>query len=112
MIAQDFLAPEIQWWHLSPLIALVSGALLLLVVGALTPTWPRGGYGAATVVTAATAGVLAVFQWHAVDDDGGAGCDTLTVTATGLPELVATKVDALAADGWEVTVLVPAPETA
>ena len=34
MLAQDvpFVGPEIQWWHLSPLITLVAGALLLLVV--------------------------------------------------------------------------------
>lgn len=71
MLGQDtFFAPEIQWWHLSPLIALVAGALFLLVVGALTPRWPRGLYGVVTALTAATAAVLAVFQWHAVDDDG------------------------------------------
>ncbi len=35
MFAQDdvFLAPDIEWLHLGPMIALVAGALLLLVVG-------------------------------------------------------------------------------
>ena len=72
MIAQElpFVGPEIQWWHLSPLITLVAGALGLLVVGAMTPKWPRGLYGAVTAVTAALAGVFAYLQWRAIDDDG------------------------------------------
>ena len=72
MIAQDdfFLAPDIQWMHLSPIIALVSGALLLLVVGALTPQWPRGLYAYVTALTAAVAGGLAVLNWNDISDDG------------------------------------------
>jgi NADH-quinone oxidoreductase subunit N len=70
MNPQDFLAPGIEWYHLSPLIALVAGALLLLVVGALTPTWPRGLYGLATAVTAAVAGGLAWTQWDDVTTTG------------------------------------------
>jgi NADH-quinone oxidoreductase subunit N len=73
LIAQDpgaYVSPEVEWFHLSPIIALVSGALFLLVVGALTPRWPRGLYAAVTAATAITAGVLAWFQWNAIDDDG------------------------------------------
>lgn len=72
MIAQDdfFLAPDIQWMHLGPIIALVGGALLLLVVGALTPRWPRGLYAYVTALTAAAAGALAVLNWTDVTDDG------------------------------------------
>ena len=71
MIAQDVvLTPEVEWWHISPLIALVTGALLLLLLGALTPRWPRGLYGAFAAVTAGTAKVLAYFQWRDVDDEG------------------------------------------
>ena len=45
MLAQDtFVGPEIQWWHLSPILALIGGALFLLIAGALTPRWPRGLY--------------------------------------------------------------------
>ncbi|HUF96644.1 MAG TPA: NADH-quinone oxidoreductase subunit N [Ilumatobacter sp.] len=76
MIAQQtptqelLVTPPIEWWHLSPVIALVSGALLLLLVGALTPQWPRSLYAAFTmVVTAVTAG-LALFQWHEISEDG------------------------------------------
>ena len=70
MLAQDFLSPEVEWFHLSPIIALIGGALLLLVVGALTPRWPRGLYAYVTALTAATAGGLAMFQWDDVTDDG------------------------------------------
>ena len=72
VLAQEFTAPPVEWWHISPIIALVSGALLLLVLGALTPTWPRGAYAWLTALTAFVAGGLAVFQWHAIDDDGPA----------------------------------------
>jgi NADH-quinone oxidoreductase subunit N len=70
MFAQDFVAPPVEWWHISPLIALVSGALLLLVVGALTPRWPRGGYAAVTALTTLTAGGLALLQWDEITEDG------------------------------------------
>ena len=72
MLAQDtfFTAPEIEWWHLSPILALVGGALFLLLVGALTPRWPKGLYGLVTVVTAIAAGVIALLQWSDVTDDG------------------------------------------
>lgn len=71
MLAQDtFLAPGVEWIRLSPIIALAGGALLLLVVGALTPPWPRSLYAAVAALTAATAGVLAMVAWDDVTDDG------------------------------------------
>ena len=72
MLAQDvpFVGPEIQWWHLSPLITLVAGALFLLLAGALSPKWPRGLYGVVAAATAALAGVFAYLQWRTIDDDG------------------------------------------
>ena len=70
MFAQQFTAPAVEWWHLSPIIALVSGALTLLVVGAMTPTWPRGGYAAMTVLTTLVAGVFAVLQWDDIGENG------------------------------------------
>ena len=74
--AQDstpFVGPEIEWFALSPGIALVVGALLLLVIGALTPAWPRRGDAAVTVVTAAGGAGLAMFNWDDITDRGGAG---------------------------------------
>ena len=71
MLAQaTFLGPSVEWWHLSPVIALLGGALFLLVAGALTPRWPRGLYALVTVVTTGLAGLFAVLQWRAIDDDG------------------------------------------
>lgn len=70
MLAQEFFAPEVEWVHLSPIITLVAGAMFLLVVGALTPTWPRNLYAAVTAVTASVAGLLAFFQWRTIDDEG------------------------------------------
>ncbi len=77
LVAQQFVAPEVEWWHISPLIALVSGALVLLVVGALTPTWPRGLYAGVTVLTALVAGGLAALQWDELLDPTGGGPTTL-----------------------------------
>ena len=70
MNGQDFLAPGVEWFHLSPLITLVAGALVLLVVGALTPAWPKGGYASVAALTAAVAGVLAWTQWDDVTTNG------------------------------------------
>lgn len=68
LFAQDFVSPSIEWWHISPIITLVSGALLLLVAGALTPTWPRGLYAGFTVVTTLLAGIFAAIQWDEISD--------------------------------------------
>ncbi len=72
MLAQEFVAPEVEWVHISPIITLVGGALFLLVVGALTPTWPRNLYAAVASLSAAGAGLLAFFQWRTIDEDGPA----------------------------------------
>lgn len=74
MIAQEFVAPGVEWYHLSPILALVGGVLFLLVVGSLTPAWPRGGYALVTVLTTAVAGVLAWTQW---DEATGTGSGVL-----------------------------------
>jgi NADH-quinone oxidoreductase subunit N len=65
-----FVGPEVAWFALSPLLVLAAGGLLLLVVGALTPQWPRGLYAAVTASVAGTAGVLAALQWSRIADDG------------------------------------------
>jgi NADH-quinone oxidoreductase subunit N len=71
MLAQaEFTAPDIGWFALSPLMVLVGGALVLLLVGALTPTWPRGGYAFLTATTAGAAGALAMVQWDDITDEG------------------------------------------
>jgi len=63
-----FQGPDVEWFALSPLIVLVGASLLLLVVGALTPTWPRGLYAGVTAAAAVAAGALAMFQWDDITD--------------------------------------------
>ncbi|MGA9276079.1 NADH-quinone oxidoreductase subunit N [Ilumatobacter sp.] len=63
---------EIWWFALSPLLVLVGGALLLIVVGALTPKWPRGLYAFGSALIAGTAGVLAIVNWDDISDNGPA----------------------------------------
>ena len=70
LLAQTFVGPEVQWFDLSPILILVGGALLLLLVGALTPQWPRGVYAAVTAVCAGAAGVLAMVLWDDITDQG------------------------------------------
>ncbi|HEY3484937.1 MAG TPA: NADH-quinone oxidoreductase subunit N [Ilumatobacteraceae bacterium] len=71
MLAQTvFQGPEVTWFALTPLLVLLGGGLALLVVGALTPPWPRGGYALATAVIAGAAAVLAAFQWDDITDEG------------------------------------------
>ncbi len=67
---QVFQGPEIQWFHLSPILVLVGGALLLLVAGAMTPRWPRGLYAIVTALAAAAAGGLSMFLWDDITDTG------------------------------------------
>jgi NADH-quinone oxidoreductase subunit N len=66
----DFVGPEIGWWALSPMITLVAGALTLMLVGALTPQWPRGLYASVSAATAALAAVFAMIQWDNVGESG------------------------------------------
>ena len=69
-VGTPFVGPEISWFALSPVLALLGGALFLLLVGALTPQWPRRGYACFTVFTALVSGALAVVQWNRIDDHG------------------------------------------
>ncbi|MEX2627848.1 MAG: NADH-quinone oxidoreductase subunit N, partial [Ilumatobacteraceae bacterium] len=65
---QEFVGPSVDWYALSPLLVLVGGGLLLLVVGAMTPRWPRGLYAFVTACTAGAAGVIATLHWRELDD--------------------------------------------
>ena len=85
----EYLNPEVGWFALSPLVALVGGALLMLVVGALTPTWPKGLYAFVSATTAGTAGVLAAVNWDDITDGapstlvaGALAFDTFAMLAT------------------------------
>ena len=65
-----FVGPSIDWFALSPLLVLLGGALLLLVVGALTPRWPRSLYAFVTATTAGAALTLSCILWHSVSTKG------------------------------------------
>jgi NADH-quinone oxidoreductase subunit N len=68
--AQTFVGPEVQWFAITPILILVGAALFLLLVGALTPQWPRGLYAATTAAAAGAAGVMAMVLWDDVTDNG------------------------------------------
>jgi len=72
MLAQvdTFVGPDVQWFALSPMLTLLGGALGLMVLGALTPLWPKGLYATFTAAIAIAVGVLAMFQWDDISDDG------------------------------------------
>ncbi|NBS30649.1 MAG: hypothetical protein EBS76_09060, partial [Actinobacteria bacterium] len=106
MIAQElFVGPSVDWFALSPHLVLVGGALVLMVVGALTPPWPKGLMALSTVVFTAVAAVLSVFIWNDVGRDGPTSIvggvlavDRLAVFLT-FAILAATALVALMSDG-------------
>ena len=65
-----FVGPAIDWFSVSPIVVLLGGALLLLLVGSLTPQWRRGGYGLASAVIALIAIALSVFLWRDISSSG------------------------------------------
>ena len=70
LLAQTFVGPEVNWFALSPMLTLLAGALGMMLVGALTPAWPKGLYALVAAVTAGTAGALAMVQWDDITDNG------------------------------------------
>jgi NADH-quinone oxidoreductase subunit N len=90
LVAQaTFEGPDVDWFALSPLIVLVGAALALLLLGALTPTWPRGLYAWVTVAAAIAAGGLAMANWDDITDgtpktlvDGALAFDTFSMFVT------------------------------
>jgi NADH-quinone oxidoreductase subunit N len=65
-----FNGPEVQWFDLTPILILVGAALFLLVVGALSPPWPRGLYAFVTALAAGAAGVMSMVLWDDISDNG------------------------------------------
>src|SRR5690349_9046080 len=61
--------PAVAWVAIAPMLALLAGAVLLLVVDSLTKrSAGRGVYATATVLTAAVSIALAVPLWQRVQD--------------------------------------------
>ena len=72
MLAQidTFVGPEVGWFALSPMLTLLAGALVIMLLGALTPRWPNGWYALFSAVTAGTAGAFAMVQWDDITENG------------------------------------------
>jgi NADH-quinone oxidoreductase subunit N len=69
-VIAEFNAPSIDWFALSPLLVLLGGGLVMLVVAALTPPWPKRLYSYTTVAIAAAAIVMTCIQWDNISDSG------------------------------------------
>ncbi|MEY3439921.1 MAG: NADH-quinone oxidoreductase subunit NuoN [Actinomycetota bacterium] len=65
-----FAGPSIEWLSISPLLALLAGALILLLVGSLTNEWPKHWYSLSAVATSVVAIALSVVLWRDVSNDG------------------------------------------
>ena len=65
-----FAGPSIDWLSISPVLALLAGALLLLLVGSLTNEWPKHWYSLTAVATSIVAIALSVVLWLDVSNDG------------------------------------------
>jgi NADH-quinone oxidoreductase subunit N len=79
--------PYIDWNGLSPLLALLGGALLVLVVGLFRPRWVREGLVPVTAIGAfAASGGLAIWQWGEDKNliEGALRLDELTLVLTML----------------------------
>ncbi|MEN9506415.1 MAG: NADH-quinone oxidoreductase subunit [Actinomycetota bacterium] len=68
----EFMSPTVEWFALTPILVLLGGGLLLMLLGSLTPQWPRGLYAAFAATTAGTALVLSFVLWDDITDRGAA----------------------------------------
>ena len=60
LAAQSFVGPAIDWYRLSNVLVILGGALVLLLVGSLTPTWRKGMYALGSAVTCGASTVMTV----------------------------------------------------
>jgi NADH-quinone oxidoreductase subunit N len=77
--------PEVEWSVMLPVLILLGGAVLLMIVGALTPRRPKLPWHAgSTVVIASAAIVSSVILWWRVRDDGPIATVSNAVVVDGL----------------------------
>jgi NADH-quinone oxidoreductase subunit N len=77
--------PQVEWSVLLPVLILLGGAVVMMVVGALTPRRPKLPWHAGgTVVIALAAIVSSVFLWWRVRDDGPISAVADAVVVDGL----------------------------
>jgi NADH-quinone oxidoreductase subunit N len=70
LVAETLQGPSIDWFALSPIMVLLGGTMMLLVVVALTPTWPKRSYALFTAAVSAATIVLGFLLWHRIDIHG------------------------------------------
>ncbi|MDO8391123.1 MAG: NADH-quinone oxidoreductase subunit N [Actinomycetota bacterium] len=71
LLAADTLqGPKVDWFALSPILILLGGAMVLLVVGALMPAWPKRCYALFTVAVAGAAAVMSFILWNRINHEG------------------------------------------
>lgn len=56
--------PPIEWVTISPLLILLGAGMVLLVVGSLTPPWPRRSAALFTALAGVAAIVMTLVEWH------------------------------------------------
>ena len=77
--------PSVEWSVMTPVLILLTGAVLLMVIGALTPRRPKVPWHAGfTIVTGVAAIVAAVPLWWRVRDDGPISAVAGAVRVDGL----------------------------
>ena len=77
--------PQVEWSVLLPVLILLGGALVLMVVGALTPRRPKLPWHAGLTVSLALAAIVSsVFLWWRVRDDGPISAVSDAVVVDGL----------------------------
>lgn len=70
LAAETLVGPKINWFALSPLLVLLGGALVLLVVAALTPAWPKRLYATFSAAVGLASFVMCFPLWHRIDIEG------------------------------------------
>ncbi|MBI4934787.1 MAG: NADH-quinone oxidoreductase subunit N [Actinobacteria bacterium] len=68
--ADTLQGPSVNWFALSPLLVMLGGAMLLLVLAALTPAWPKRWYATFTAAVAMGSFAMCFPLWHRLDIEG------------------------------------------